>query len=81
MKPIQPSKPEAPKYNTEQIEEAIVQVGTAAKALLNSRLNMAAIVALIDDSIPAKYRVSRDAIRLVLNGAADLERNYLRARR
>lgn len=60
------------------MQEAIVEIASAARTLLNSRLTKRAIVVLIKDSIPGSGITMRD-IELVLEHAAKLDKNYLKS--
>ena len=59
---------------TEVLAEAVVRIGKAAKALHDSGLNEDAIVVLLHD----KTKLSKSAIRTVLDGLRQLEGWYCR---
>ena len=54
---------------------AIVKISEAAEALKRSGLNQRAIVVLLSD----KTKFSKGSIEVILNGLADLKRDYTRA--
>ena len=58
----------------EVLAEAIIKISAAAEALRKSGLNEKAIIVLIAD----KTKFSKNTIRTVLDGLADLRRTYTR---
>lgn len=60
------------------MEQAIVDVATAAKKLLNSKLSKRAILVLIKDSIVGNHIGLKD-IEVILDCAANLGKRYLKA--
>lgn len=60
------------------MEEAIVQVATAARKLLSSRLSKRAIVVLIKDSMSGSGLPLKD-IEWVLDCASKLDSRYLKS--
>ena len=59
------------------MEDAIVEVATAARKLLNSKLSKRAVFVLIKDSMVGTGVPLRD-IELVLDCAAKLDKRYLK---
>jgi hypothetical protein len=63
-----------PSVGAEVLASAIVEIATAAKRLLNSRLTEEAVLVLL------KHRtgIPMDQIKRVLRSAAELERTYVK---
>lgn len=59
------------------MEDAIIEVATAARKLLNTRLNKRAILVLIKDSMSGSGLPMKD-IEMVLDCAAQLDKRYLK---
>ena len=59
------------------IEQAILEVATAARTLLNTRLTKRAILVLIKDSMTGSGLPLKD-IELVLDCASRLDKKYLK---
>lgn len=59
------------------MEQAIVEVATAARKLLNTKLTKRAIVVLIKDSMTGTGMPMKD-IELVLDCASTLDKRYLK---
>lgn len=62
----------------EVIAESIIQVADAFCKVKNSRLSQRAILLLIKDIIPPKYKVGMTEIQEVLNAAAKLKQHYIK---
>ena len=62
----------------ELIAQSIIQIAEAAKRISESRLRKRAIVLLIKDAIPPKYKVGMTEIEQVLEAAESLKRHYIK---
>jgi hypothetical protein len=62
----------------EVIAESVIQVADAFQRVKNSRLAQRAIILLIKDAIPPKYKVGVTEIQEVLNAAAKLKQHYIK---
>ena len=62
----------------ELIAQSIIQIAEAYKKVNDSRLRKRAILLLIKDAIPAKYKVGINEIELVLDAAQSLKAHYIK---
>lgn len=62
----------------ELIAESIIQISDAYKKISASRLKERAILLLIKDAIPTKYKIGTTEIALVLHAAESLKACYIK---
>lgn len=63
--------------DAEVLESAIVKIADGFEALLDTKLNQKAIIALLKD-MPGMTGVSKGQIKAVLENLKDLKKHYLR---
>ncbi len=62
----------------EVIAESVIQVADAFQRIKNAKLSQRAILLLIRDIIPPKYKVGIVEIQQVLEAAAKLKQHYIK---